>query len=570
MRKTLISFLYILLGILFVNAQDTQKLSSSTKDNFSLYLYAVQSELMGDIPSARQLYDMSILKSDSSVYMPSLLSSLNLRLAASDFGPETEKFLKMAYNSGADEKVLSDMMINFKIGKHEYSDAKSLCQKLLLQSPNNKSLVSTLAIIDYYNNKADSSLLRINDYESSFGFNPQLYAIKREILSQMNQYDSLLSYNIRVAELYPESLSILADLANVYAAVGNDSVAYSIWKDIESEDSTAIELVASRNFFYATRGYKKDAIVTTSQLLSSPYVKSEAKSEIFSQLFIAVDPRKDSIYFPLMDSLFYETSLSETDSTDVVRDIVLGYFFFRKDYNTSLRILSSLHSSLPDVPKYVVQTANILTLSNDYDSAFSLLDSAILASPHVTDFVLYKSELIKDKYGSKSCYSYLKNVIKKETSDSSLSHYYSYMGDLYYKDSLVNKAFKCYELSLKSNPDNPLALNNYAYFLALADQNLDKALGMSHKCNILIQSNPTYLDTEAYILYKLGRYKEAKELMDMVFSLSENDVSDEVLLHYADILAAMGNNIQARDYYKRAQKAGVDPSVIAQRLNVLK
>ncbi len=570
MRKTLISFLYILLGILFVNAQDTQKLSSSTKDNFSLYLYAVQSELMGDIPSARQLYDMSILKSDSSVYMPSLLSSLNLRLAASDFGPETEKFLKMAYNSGADEKVLSDMMINFKIGKHEYSDAKSLCQKLLLQSPNNKSLVSTLAVIDYYNNKADSSLLRINDYESSFGFNPQLYAIKREILSQMNQYDSLLSYNIRVAELYPESLSILADLANVYAAVGNDSVAYSIWKDIESEDSTAIELVASRNFFYATRGYKKDAIVTTSQLLSSPYVKSEAKSEIFSQLFIAVDPRKDSIYFPLMDSLFYETSLSETDSTDVVRDIVLGYFFFRKDYNTSLRILSSLHSSLPDVPKYVVQTANILTLSNDYDSAFSLLDSAILASPHVTDFVLYKSELIKDKYGAKSCYSFLKSVIKKETSDSSLSHYYSYMGDLYYKDSLVNKAFKCYELSLKSNPDNPLALNNYAYFLALADQNLDKALGMSHKCNILIQSNPTYLDTEAYILYKLGRYKEAKELMDMVFSLSENDVSDEILLHYADILAAMGNNIQARDYYKRAQKAGVDPSVIAQRLNVLK
>ncbi|UKI39855.1 MAG: tetratricopeptide repeat protein [Alistipes putredinis] len=115
------------------------------------------------------------------------------------------------------------------------------------------------------------------------------------------------------------------------------------------------------------------------------------------------------------------------------------------------------------------------------------------------------------------------------------------------------KAFAYYEKALRYDADNAMTLNNYAYYLSENGEQLEKALAMSERSNALSKSNPTYLDTRAWILYKLGRAAEAKPLMQQALSLDRSS-SAVLLVHYGDILDALGDRFMAVTYWKRAKE----------------
>lgn len=96
---------------------------------------------------------------------------------------------------------------------------------------------------------------------------------------------------------------------------------------------------------------------------------------------------------------------------------------------------------------------------------------------------------------------------------------FTLLGDLYHQAGNNEKAFQYYDSCLVYKPDDPMVLNNYAYYLSLLQQNLDVAEKMSRRSNELEPDNPTYLDTLAWVLYQQGHYAEAKEVMDRVVLL---------------------------------------------------
>lgn len=77
-----------------------------------------------------------------------------------------------------------------------------------------------------------------------------------------------------------------------------------------------------------------------------------------------------------------------------------------------------------------------------------------------------------------------------------------------------DEAEKCYEEVLQRTPDNPVALNNYAYLLAEANRRLDEAEGMAKRALAVEPNNPIYLDTLGWIYYRQGRYQQAVQLLE--------------------------------------------------------
>ena len=113
--------------------------------------------------------------------------------------------------------------------------------------------------------------------------------------------------------------------------------------------------------------------------------------------------------------------------------------------------------------------------------------------------------------------------------------------------------------------DNILVLNNWAYFLSLDGKRLDEALRMAERANELSPRNPTYMDTQAWILFKLDRLEEARQLMRQAVAL-DGQQSKELLLHYGDILHALGEQFMAETYWKKALDKGYDKAVIEERM----
>ena len=124
-----------------------------------------------------------------------------------------------------------------------------------------------------------------------------------------------------------------------------------------------------------------------------------------------------------------------------------------------------------------------------------------------------------------------------------VSQLYCILGDLYYKNGEADKAFEEYDNSLYFLADNALTLNNFAYFLSEEDRDLEKAKKMSRRSLDLVENNATYLDTYAWILYKMGEYHEAMEYMKLAMEIAEEqgDDNEEYQKHYQAIEKALGN-----------------------------
>ena len=121
------------------------------------------------------------------------------------------------------------------------------------------------------------------------------------------------------------------------------------------------------------------------------------------------------------------------------------------------------------------------------------------------------------------------------------------------------KAFESYDRVLRAKPDNIYVLNNYAYYLSLDNHDFDKALQMSAKTIQAEPKNPTYLDTYAWILYKLDRYDEALKYMNKVFKYDKNPQGINYE-HLGDIQYKLGDTKNAVKNWKKAKKAGGEVS----------
>ncbi len=78
-------------------------------------------------------------------------------------------------------------------------------------------------------------------------------------------------------------------------------------------------------------------------------------------------------------------------------------------------------------------------------------------------------------------------------------------------------------------------------------------------------SNPTYIDTYGWVLYRLGRYKEARTYLLKAIALDEKP-SAEVLTHYGDVMYKLGEKSNAVIYWQKAIKAGGDEETLTKRI----
>lgn len=77
--------------------------------------------------------------------------------------------------------------------------------------------------------------------------------------------------------------------------------------------------------------------------------------------------------------------------------------------------------------------------------------------------------------------------------------------------------------------------------------------------------NVYYLDTYAWVLYKLGRYKEAEKQMKKCLNLDKSP-SGANLEHYGDILLQLGRKAEAIEYWNKAKQAGGYSKELEQKL----
>jgi tetratricopeptide (TPR) repeat protein len=197
------------------------------------------------------------------------------------------------------------------------------------------------------------------------------------------------------------------------------------------------------------------------------------------------------------------------------------------------------------------QIAKIL-LKDDTNKikALKLVSSAYedLLNKNIYDTFDY-AEFLKNNEKFKESIPYYSKVINNiEKNHPLYAEVTDSRGVAYERIGKWDKAEKDLLASLKANPKQAYVINYLAYSWIEQGVKIEKSLGMLEKANKLRSNDPYITDSLGWALFKLKRFKESKDYLQLAVRLLPGDpvVND----HFGDALWKNGEEIQARYYWK--------------------
>ena len=337
-----------------------------------------------------------------------------------------------------------------------------------------------------------------------------------KMLFMFGYRDSAMVYYDKAQQYEPDNGLTYLTKAEYYLALGDtlnyDRQTYQalVSTDLDVESKLQILVNYTKTLLSA-----KDTTHRTDHLFDVLIEQHPLEPQIrvlYSEYLMVIDNNEGAA-----EQIDYALNLDPTNKELWTR--LMAYYLYAGNYKKAIEVGDKAIRLNPDNVELYSYLGSSCYSVKQYDKAIEVYDKAlaILDSTQVDD----RSNLLSGKADVKFA-----------------------MGD-------TIAAFALYDQSLDLNPDNPGTLNNYAYFLALSNRDLDKAERMSAKTIVEDAANPTYLDTYAWVFYMRKEYTMAQLYIEMAINNEEQPTS-ELFEHYGYILLANGDKQKALEQWRKA------------------
>lgn len=376
--------------------------------------------------------------------------------------------------------------------------------------------------------------------------------LKGNVFEAMEKPDSALVYYLRAEELNPESGAVKMSLANFYKNRG-DSVAYDtkIYEALLSEDYDLEAKTALLADYLQQLILRKDNTARGDTLFEVLHRQFPHEPQVLG-LSARYNAAKGN-FAAAREDMDYATSL-EPENPEYW-NLLMSYYLADDDGENAEKVYDRAAEHITPDEDMKLLRGSARTARKDYPGAIRMYEELIQeVAPNMT----VADSLTEKSLNSKLTYEDLQR----------LSVLYSVVGDTYYQWKKLPETFRSYDNSLFLLPSNVMTLNNYAYFLTETGGDLERALKMSKQAVEAASDNSTYLDTYAWVLFKLGRYDEALAEQKKAIEIAEKegDASAELYEHYGDILFWNKEPQEAVVYWEKALELEPDKEVLKRKV----
>lgn len=208
--------------------------------------------------------------------------------------------------------------------------------------------------------------------------------------------------------------------------------------------------------------------------------------------------------------------------------------------------------------------------ARDYEGAAQLFRQYVDQAPHFTVALqeVYRAYMQQPTRPYAQAYEFLvkyeprANEIKVQVDRAG---YYQVLGTLAFLSGRRGEYALWFEKALALDPQNHLAMNDYAYALAEDGRDLEKALKLAQRAIAIKSNQGAYRDTLGWVLYKLGRYEEA--LKELRIAVQTAPDSADLRYHLAAVYAKLGRKDDALVELEKALalQPGHEPSLKLRR-----
>lgn len=524
-----------------------------------------QLSIQRDTLAARKIW-MELVEEDST-YSPALYY---LSITEEKDGELRKEYARRAYKADSMNKWYTANYGYMLIEMGDYKEALAVERHLLSLDNRDYATYHALALLYSIQKMPYSAISILDSAELRLGRHPYLGAIKQRLLLDTHQYKRAIEEGEMLCEESPYSVENHLVLAQAYEASHRDSLAEATYLKAYAIDTTNLNTLLEVVDYYYRRDNASKMLEYEERLFKDSRVSESDKEEKLER-YIGIRDFYFDNFFRVGNIILALTRDYPTNRNFMKAYAMHLIYSGARDeaYDYLVRHIDDSEATAED---YVFLIQFMLQLEKSDDEILQLLAKGKKRFGDDTSMIECESMyyiLIED-------YSKAIKILKrgvrsaKKLQDNKLrSKLLGYIGDLYIEQGKEMKSFMCYAEALHYDENNLPVLNNYAYYLSLSGHGLDKALAMSHLAMTLDSSNVTYIDTCAWVLHKLGRNDEAKKLMIKALSLDGQQDTD-LLLHYGDILWALGEKFMAETYWKKAVDRGYDAELMEQHIKELK
>ncbi len=557
MRFRQIKYLFLLLLLLTAcnNFKSALRRHNHLSDSEKLlitstFIEATRLRLIGDVENATRLYN-SIIEQDK-MHDASLYELARLKTASGETN-EAIELLKTAIKVDPQNiwYKLAYADAFEKIGKHK--EAADLYYALRIKHPEKLELYEYEAQCYVNNNEFQKAINVYDQLELLTGTTEQIGINKYYIYQNWRKPDKAMNEIQKLADKFPENSQYALALIEYYMRTGKAWLALNYINSALKNDPENALAHAYLADYYHISGNDSSAKKEIFHIMNSELIGIDEKISLFMDIYRVGNVYGDTaVIYPMLDTLV-KIHYNEAKAWAMYAD-------FLNSKNREDEALMMWKKSLEyDKSVYAIWNLvmDLFYKNQQYDSLLKYSAEASDLFPEQSSawFYLGVAQYYAELYPKAELSLELSLDLPMSKSDKKNTAMY-FLAKSYLKNGKNSKSDAMFEKLIKADSDNLNAKNDYAYSLALRNENIDKAKKLTEEVLDKNNNKFEYQHTYGLVLFRLEQYDNSINAYLKAIDLAGNDCNGALLEHYADVLYFKGKNSEALKFWIKARDLG--------------
>lgn len=523
---------------------------SQRADVTYLFFNANKEKILGNYNAAADLFAEVIRKDPGNA--AAMYELAGIFIEQKKFG-DALFFAKSAYSINPANEWYAQTYAEVLQRNRRFTEAAAVWEQQVKRNPDRSDFYLQWADALIFADKPAEAVKAYDKLEDRTGVNKDISTAKARIYQRMGKNDMAVSELQKLIANDPNDPQAYGMLAEVYQAMGQKEKALETYNRILEIDPDNPFIHLSLADYYRSNGEKEKSVVELKKAFNNPELGIETKISILSSYYALIE-----LHPELREQAMEMTELLvKTHPSDPRAFAVRGDFLIQEKKYEEARVAYRKAQELGSKEFTVI--SQILFLDSqlqDWDAMIRDSEEAMNLFPDQPLVYFFNGIANSQKKQFAKAVASLNAGVKLVVDNKELeSNFYASLGDAYQELKDFTRSDENYDKALDIDPKNANVLNNYAYYLSVRGERLEKAEQMSKLSNELEPNQASYEDTYGWIMFRLGRYNDAKEWIGKSLK-NGSDNSATVLEHYGDVLFKLGDSAGALDYWQRAKNAG--------------
>ncbi len=440
----------------------------------------------------------------------------------------------------------------------------SVYEKMINKFPDKIELYYELAEAYSNSGELEKAINVLTKLETITGVSDAITMNKFRLYNMMDKRDRIFKEMKQLIAENPSDVRYLMLMGDLYLQDEQYDNALTYFNKVREIDPDYPTLIISMINYYEKTNNRQAADIEISKAVNNPKMEIEMKMQLVTRYIdILLENEKDTKNVnPFFQSLFDQ--YPNYSQLNLLYGNVLLMQSNPKEAYKQFDIYAITNPTNPVGYEQMLRIA----LPDSLNQIVDITDRAMRNIPEAPQFYFYAglAKFMLEDYDA--ALQMFKNGIENAVFDNPFveADFYGQIGDLYYQKNDKKQAFENYDKSLALNPQNLHILNNYSYYLSVENKQLEKAEQMSGITVKAEPTNPTFLDTYGWILFKQGSYVMSKIYIQKAIEYSQDEASAEIHEHYGDVLAVTGEIEEAVKQWMKAKELGSKSKTLDQKI----